>query len=174
VICFVRNLHPKQTIYLPVSPGWARVLRPAVTTALPTAVLHTPAVRSLLTRQMITVVDGAAWDPDARQRRALKADMARAIAAAEQAEFDKLRVDMAPPRQRHKLFGKPRNRWTAERVAQLRTLLLSNAPSREITATLGLARGSLNATARRFGLTRQGRQQAATGRAGSAGADLPP
>jgi hypothetical protein len=54
----LRNAHPKETVYLPVRPGRCRVLRPGVTTRLPAAILHTPAARTLLTRQLITVVDG--------------------------------------------------------------------------------------------------------------------
>jgi GcrA cell cycle regulator len=86
----LRNAHPKQTVYLPIAPGWCRVLRPAVTTSVPARVLHTPVVRQLLIRKLVDVVDGAAWDADARQRRASCTDMARAIAAAEQREFDQL------------------------------------------------------------------------------------
>jgi hypothetical protein len=86
VSVYLRNAHPKQIVHLPIAPGWSRVLRPAVTTR----VLHTPAVRQLLLRKLVDVVDGAAWDADARQRRASRTDMARAIAAAEQREFDQL------------------------------------------------------------------------------------
>jgi hypothetical protein len=59
------------------------VLKPAVTTAVPATLLHTAAVRQLLLCKLVDVVDGAAWDPDVRQRRASRTDMARAIAAAE-------------------------------------------------------------------------------------------
>ena len=86
----LRNAHPKQTVYVPIAPGWCRVLRPAVTTCVPAALLHTPAVRHLLIRRLVDVVDGAAWDADVRQRCATRTDMARAIAAAEQREFDRL------------------------------------------------------------------------------------
>jgi hypothetical protein len=86
----LRNAHPKQTVYLPIAPGWCRVLRPAVTTCVPARILHTPAVRQLLLRKLIDVVDGAAWDADVRQRTASRTDMARAIAQAEQREFDQL------------------------------------------------------------------------------------
>jgi hypothetical protein len=87
---FLRNAHPKQIVYLPIAPGWCRVLRPAVTTSVPARVLHTPVVRRLLLRRLVDVVDGAAWDADARQRNASRTDMACAIARAEQREFDQL------------------------------------------------------------------------------------
>jgi hypothetical protein len=90
VSVYLRNAHPKQIVHLPIAPGWSRVLRPAVTTRVPERVLHTPAVRQLVLRKLVDVVDGAAWDADARQRRASRTDMARAIAAAEQREFDQL------------------------------------------------------------------------------------
>jgi hypothetical protein len=76
VIVYLRNTHAKQVVYLPIRPGWCRVLKPAVTTAVPAALLHTAAVRQLLIRN---VVDGAAWDADVSQRRASRTDMARAI-----------------------------------------------------------------------------------------------
>jgi hypothetical protein len=90
VSVYLRNAHPKQIVHLPIAPGWSRVLRPAVTTHVPERVLHTPVVRQLLLCKLVDVVDGAAWDADARQRRASRTDMARAIAAAEQREFDRL------------------------------------------------------------------------------------
>jgi hypothetical protein len=156
----VRNLHPKQVVYLPVGRGWARVVPPAVTTALPEQVLHTPAARALLTRRMIALVDGAAWDPETRQQRALRADMARAIAAAEQREFDRLRVGVQI-KPRRKPADQPGNRWTPERIAAFRTLLLSDARPHEIAETMGLAVNSVHATARRLGLPRSALKAAA-------------
>jgi hypothetical protein len=82
---YLRNAHPKKTVYLPTRPGWWRVLRPAVTTSVPTALLHTSTVRQLLLNRLVDVVDGAAWDADIRQRRTANTDMARAVARAEQA-----------------------------------------------------------------------------------------
>jgi hypothetical protein len=111
---FLRNPHPKQTVYVPIGDGWARVLRPAVTTALPERVLHTPAVRQLLVHRLVDLVDGAAWDADVRQRRASCTDMARAIAAAEQREFDRLRqgVQINARRRRN-------HEWSPEQIAVL-------------------------------------------------------
>jgi hypothetical protein len=64
------------------------------------------------------VVDGAARDAEIRQRRASRTDMARAIAATQQREFDRLlarRPDPRPPRTyRHqdRLLRKPRaDQW---------------------------------------------------------------
>jgi hypothetical protein len=142
-----------------------RLILPGATTSLPIdrTVLADSAVQARLARARIAVLDRGGWCADLRQRRAAELDWAELLRQAEQREIGRLRVGMAPPRQRHKLFGKPRNRWTAERIAELRALLLSDATSREIAAAMGLARGSVAATARRFGLTRQSRQQAATG-----------
>lgn len=87
---YLRNLHPTKRVMVPLGRGWVRLLYPGVTTHVPERVLHTPLVRKLLIRKMVEVVDGAAWDADVRQRNASRADMARAIAAAEQREFDVL------------------------------------------------------------------------------------
>jgi hypothetical protein len=103
---YLRNSHPKQIVLLPISPGWSRDLRPAVTTRVPERVLQTPAVRQLLLRRMVEVVDGAARDADVRQRRASRADMARAIAAAEQREFDQLLEGL-----------RRKTRWGSDRTA---------------------------------------------------------
>lgn len=117
-------------------------------------VLHTPAARTLLTRQLITVVDGAAWDAEARQARALQADMVHAIAAAEQREFDRLRVGVRIC-ERRRPSGRPRHRWTAERVAEFRALLLSEAKPAEIAAKMGWHRAALHAKACQLGLARR-------------------
>jgi hypothetical protein len=98
-VIYLLNAHPKRTVHLPISPGWARVLRPAVTTAVPAALLHTKAVRQLLLRRLVDPVDSAAWNADVRQGRASRTDMARAIAAAEQRESDRLLANM--PRRQH-------------------------------------------------------------------------
>jgi hypothetical protein len=45
---------------------WCRVLKPAVTTAEPAALLYTASARQLLLRKLVDVVDGAASDPDVR------------------------------------------------------------------------------------------------------------
>lgn len=152
---YLRNLHPKQTVYVPVSPGWCRMLRPGVTSALPSAALHTPAARALLTRQLITVVDGAAWNAETRQARALKAEMARAIAKAEQAEFDKLRkgVVISPRRKGKGPGGKGRySRWIPERKARFGQLWRAGASVDVIANEVGMGRANVWATVQRFGL----------------------
>jgi len=55
---------------------------------LPEQLLHTPTARRLIARLLVAVVDGGARAAELRQR-ASRADMARAIAGAEQAEFDR-------------------------------------------------------------------------------------
>jgi hypothetical protein len=147
---FLRNAHPKQIVYLPVSPGWCRVLRPAVTTCVPEQLLHTPAVRQLLLRKLVDVVDGAAWDPDIRQRRASRTDMARAIAAAEQVEFDRLL--------QHRSQGEvvPRYvQWTPALEARL--VATADAGISALASELGITRRSLfmrRGVLRRLGGTR--------------------
>jgi hypothetical protein len=150
VSVFLRNAHPKQTVYLPLAPGWCRVLRPAVTTCVPERLLNTPAVRQLLLRKLIETVDGAAWDAEVRQRRASRTDMTRAIAAAEQAEFDRLlrhRQDQVETRSW--------TRWTVELDARL--LAASAADLTALAAELGITRRSL--VDRRAALRRSGPRQ---------------
>jgi hypothetical protein len=139
---YLRNIHPKQTVRLPVRPGWYRVLKPAVTTAVPAALLHTSAVRQLLLRKLVDVVDGAAWDSDVRQRRASHTDMSRAIAAAEQREFNRLLADM--PRRQHY--------WSAERIEHLRARIVAGVTMRELAGEFGLSRQAIGQVAQRHSL----------------------
>lgn len=140
---YLRNAHAKQTVYLPIRAGWCRVLKPSVTTCVPAALLHTPVVRHLLLRKLVDVVDGAAWDADVRQRRASRTDMARAIAAAEQREFDKLRAGL-PKQEQH--------RSSAERIERLRQRLAAGATLRELAAEHGTSRQAMDQLCRRHGL----------------------
>jgi hypothetical protein len=145
-VIHLRNAHPKATVYLPVAAGWARIVRPGVTTMLPAAVLHTTIARQLLVRRMIELVDGTASDADARQRSAARTDMARAIALAEQAEFDRLlqgeRIKQGPRRQRRPRPKRPRKRrqdeWPPERVELIKCRLAAGASRAEIAAELGV------------------------------------
>jgi hypothetical protein len=142
VTVYLRNTHPKQVLYLPIRPGWCRVLKPAVTTAVPPALLHTAAVRQLLLRKLVDVVDGAAWDADVRQRRASRTDMARAIAAAERREFDRLLADM--PRRQHY--------WSAERIELLRARIAFGVTMKELAGEFGLTRQAIGQVVQRHGL----------------------
>jgi hypothetical protein len=142
VTVYPRNIHAKQLVYLPIRPGWCRVLKPAVTTAVPEALLHTAAVRQLLLRKLVDVVDGAAWDPDVRQRRASRADTARAIAAAEQREFDRLLADM-PCRPHY---------WSAQRIEHLRARIVAGVTMTELAGQFGLSRQAIGQVVQRHGL----------------------
>jgi hypothetical protein len=154
VIAHVRNAHPTKRMAIPLGGGWARLLYPGVTTAVPERALHTPLARQLLTAKLIELADGAAWDADVRQRRAARTDMARAIAAAEQAEFNRLlrgvrvsaRRPASPPPVRQ-----PRV-WTTEREALLRERHASGAGVAQIAAELGLTASAVQGHARRLGL----------------------
>ena len=137
---------------MPLGAGWARVLRPAVTAELPSQVLHTSTVRELLLRRMVEIADGAAWNADTRQARANRTDWARAIAATEQREFDKLlqplgiqprrHLQPKPPRPPRRL--RPRKRRTDERtpeqVERLRQRRAAGASPAQIAAELGTTR----------------------------------
>lgn len=136
-------MHAKQTVYLPICPGWHRVLKPAVTTSVPAALLHTPAVRQLLLKKLVDVVDGAAWDAEARQRQASRTDWARAIAAAEQLEFDKLLAGLAPQREHY---------WSPKRLERLRQRIDAGATMKQLAAELGLTRQAVDNLCRRHGL----------------------
>jgi hypothetical protein len=138
------------------------VLKPAVTTAVPAALLHTEPVRQLLINRLIDVVDGAAWDADIRQRRASRTDWARAIAAAEQAEFDRMRAGLVVGAPRSAAPRKPRKRpeerkrrddeWPAERIAHLRQRWAEGATKEAIGAELGVTPSAALAKAMRLGL----------------------
>jgi hypothetical protein len=88
------------------------------------------------------VVDGAAWDPDVRHRRASRTDMARAIAAAEQREFDRLLADM--PRRQHY--------WSAERIDHLRARVVAGVTMKELAGEFGLTRQAIGQVVQRHGL----------------------
>jgi hypothetical protein len=107
------------------------------------------------------VVDGAAWDAEIRQRRASRTDMARAIAAAEQAEFDQLlarRPDPKPRRayrkQEKRLRKRRADQWPDELIDQLRTARNEGSSYEAIGAALGRTQGAVEAQARRLVLTR--------------------
>jgi hypothetical protein len=109
---------------------------------VPAALLHTAAVRQLLLRKLVDVVDGAAWDSNVRQRRASRTDMVRAIAAAEQREFDRLLADM--PRRQHY--------WSAERIEHLRSRIVAGVTMRELAGEFGLSRQAIGQVVQRHGL----------------------
>jgi hypothetical protein len=119
----------------------------------------------LLIGQLIEVVDGAAWDADARQRRASRIDLRRAIAAAEQREFDQLlsrRPDRAKPRRAYrrqdKRLRKPRaDQWPAELINQLREGCAAGLAWVAIAAELGRTPGACYEQARRHGLIQSNR-----------------
>jgi hypothetical protein len=113
VSIFLRNLHPSRKALLPVGRGWARLVYPGVTTRLPDAVLHLPAVRSLLARQIVAAVDNAGWNADERQRRSELAGMAELVRLAEQAQFDRL-LEGVRLRGSYRSPGVPRKRRADE------------------------------------------------------------
>jgi hypothetical protein len=167
---FVRNLHPSRRVLVPLGDGLARVLAPAVTSAFPARVLAHPTVRTLLARQFITRIDLASWDPEERQRRALRADMQAAIARLEQAEVDKLRQGVAI-KPRRAPTGRPRHRWTPERIAQLKALREAKATPDEIAREMNMARESVWAVAYQLGLSRKAPRAGAPGAALRASCD---
>jgi hypothetical protein len=160
-VTFVRNAHPTKRLALPFGDdGWARLLYPGVTTSVPERALHTPLVRLLLTEKLIELTNGAAWDPDARQRRAARTDMARAIAAAEQAEFTRLMAGLQRRQgpQRPRRQPRPRrprkDEWSEDQVAQLRRCHAAGMTCSAIAVELGRTRGSVIGKALREGLRR--------------------
>lgn len=140
---YLRNVHPKQTVYLPIRPGWRRVLKPAVTTSVPAALLHTAAVRQLLLRRLISVVDGASWDANIRQCRASRTDWARAIAAAEQREFDRLRAGLAPQRE---------HCWSAKQLERLHERIAAGATMKQLATEHSMTRQAMDQLRRCHGL----------------------
>ena len=52
---YLRNLAARRTVAIPLAVGWHRLLRPAVTSAVPELLL--PAVRKLLARKLVAHVD---------------------------------------------------------------------------------------------------------------------
>jgi hypothetical protein len=158
-VIHVRNLHPKQTVYLPCAPGWARVLRPGVTTMLPAGAMHAPAVQALLQRQMVCVVTEVTADPGAILRR----DLAAAIAAAELAEFAALlarqrragrteQPQRAYRRQDKALRKRRADEWPPEWTDRLRQRWAEHASCTAIAAELGTTVGAVSTKARRLAL----------------------
>jgi hypothetical protein len=155
VIVFLRNLDAKRVLAIPFANGWARLLAPGVTSAVPRAVLAQPAVRTLLVRQFIARVDSGGWDADERQKRALAADMARAIAAAEQAEVAKM-VKPIRLKPRRAPTGRPRHSWrSGERAAQFAALWNAGATAGEIADAMAMSRESVYTLASQLGLPRR-------------------
>lgn len=143
-------------MYLPVRPGWRRVLRPMVTTCVPATLMHQPAVRRLLLHRVVEVVDGAAFDADTRQRRTASTDMARALAAAEQAECARLvgGLRYSADRRQGRAGGvrkKRRDEWPDDRVARLEALWPAKTPL-EISRELGVSPGAISSKAKTLGL----------------------
>ena len=137
----VRNQRADRTLYLPVSRGWERVLRPSATTTVLPVVLSHPAVQHALKRQDIVVVTEVSHGNSAHER--LRQDMAAAICAAEQREVDKLRqgISLKPRRKRS---GRPRQSWrSGERAAQFASLWNTGATPDQIAQSMGMAKGSV-------------------------------
>lgn len=87
---FLRNRHPRRALAIPCNGHWCRVLPAGATSTLPDATLRHPVTRLLMAKQLITVVDAAQYDADARQERAGRIDSAELARQAEQKEFDRL------------------------------------------------------------------------------------
>jgi len=156
VIAHVRNAHPTKRMFIPLGGGWARLLYPGVTTAVPERALHTPLARQLLTAKLIELADGAAWDADVRQRRAARTDMARAIAAAEAREFARLVGGLRGRSPWHgRKAGKPRkpraNEWPAAQLALLRQRAEEGVSRVRIAAELGRTLSAVEGQAKRQG-----------------------
>jgi hypothetical protein len=156
----LRNLHPSKKALLPVGQGWARLVYPGVTTRLPDAVLHLPAVRSLLTQRLVARVD-AGWDADERQRRSDRAGMSELVRLAEQAQFDRLLAG-ARLRRSYQSRGLPRKRradeWPEEWTARLKERWAQGATGSMIAAELGVSPGAVGAQVARQGLARRYRR----------------
>jgi hypothetical protein len=154
---YLRNLHPTRKAWLPVEQGWSRLVYPGVTTRLPDAVLHLPAVRNLLEKQLVVAVDNAGWNADERQRRSELAGMAELVRLAEQAQFDRLlqgvrlRGSYRPPSRPRK----PRaDEWPEAWTERLKQRWAEGATGPEIAGELGgnVTPGSVGAKIRRLGL----------------------
>jgi hypothetical protein len=110
-------------------------------------------------RKLIDLVDGAAWDADERQRSASRTDMVRAIAAAEQREFDQLLARRPEPRSRRpyrrqdKRLRKPRgDEWSAEQLTLLHRRWIAGVLAETIAAELGRSAAAVTGKAQREGL----------------------
>lgn len=154
VTVYLRNVHAKRTVMVPIRPGWCRMLKPAVTARVPAAVLHTSAVRRLLSLRMVDVIDVTAWNAEARQRQANRTDWARAIAEAEQREFDGLlgRAPRGAGSRRPKERKRRADEWPSEWTARLRQRWAEGATGTTIAVELGVSLGAVRSKALRLGL----------------------
>jgi hypothetical protein len=158
-VIHLRNLDPRRSAYLPVAPGWCRVVLPQACASVPAATLRSAAVQRALAAEQLAVVTEINGSADARAVAALRRDMAIAIARAEQREFDRLRQGVSI-RPRRKATGRYQ-RWTPERLSRFRQLWLSGAPITTIAQACKLAHDSVLATGYARGLPpRRSRLQA--------------
>jgi hypothetical protein len=153
-VIYLRNLDARRTIAIPVAPGCYRLLRPAVTSAVPKHVLQLRGVQKLLARHRIVRIGSAGWDAEERQQRSQRVGMANLVRLAEQAAFDLLRQPLRI-RRRRKSSGPYKRRadmWPSEWTEQLRQRWMAGATGPDIAAGLGVTPGAVSAKARREGL----------------------
>ena len=152
---YVRNLHPTQRLMVPIAPGWARLLLPSVTAAVPAQAAESPIVRRMLAAQVLAVVGEAGWNADARQRQADRFGMEELIRAAEQREFDGYRLRQRPARRTPSAPGSPGHhagRWPDEKNAQFKVRWASGVPLDTLAVEFNVSRGSIIDRAGRLGL----------------------
>jgi hypothetical protein len=168
VTVYLRNCDVRRTAAVPVAPGWARLLHPGVTSAVPAQTVALPAVQRLLVEERLRVVTEVSRAPDAAEL--LRRDMAAAIAGAEARELAALvarqtRQQGQPEpsrrpwtrRQRPEQRKRRDDEWPAELIVRLKARWAEGATGSEIAAELGVTPGAVIAKARRLGLTRRHR-----------------
>jgi hypothetical protein len=131
-----RDLH--RSLYLPIAPGWTRLVPPQAAVSVPASVLRLPGVQRALAEERLQVVTeaSAASNADARTAVALRRDMQAAIAQAERAALEQLQRRRSEPEE-----GRAWTRWTPELVARL--LRTDSVSLTAMAAELGVGRRTL-------------------------------
>jgi hypothetical protein len=129
-VIHLRNRHPKRATAIATNGHWCRLVPAGATSILPDATLKHPAVRLLLAKHLIMVVDAAQYDADARQERAARIDIAELARQAEQKEFDRMLAGLRRPRmqrpspptayQPSKTRRYRKDEWSEQEIALLR------------------------------------------------------
>jgi hypothetical protein len=104
-----RDLH--RSLYLPIAPGWTRLVPPQAAVSVPASVLRLPGVQRALAEERLQLVTeiSTASSPDARAAAALRRDTQAAIAQAERAALEQLQRRRGGPEERRAF-----TRWTPE------------------------------------------------------------
>ena len=157
---YVRNVHPTRPVYVPIAPGWTRLLLPSVTAQLPASALTSASVQYALERQHLAIVTEISRGGGAPER--WRRDIQVAIAAAERRElaaFVAAQGDLPGRRERQSRRSSRRKRraddWPEAWSDHLRARWAEGASTQTIAAELGVKPRGVGNKAAALGLPRR-------------------